>query len=314
MSTKFEALKAYAKTLPQKPGVYRYYDNEDIIIYVGKAKNLKNRVSSYFQDSKNHSTKTQRLVRQIRRIEYTVVNTEYDALLLENNLIKINQPKYNIMLKDGKSYPCILITKERFPRILFSRNIDPKLGEYFGPYTRLSIPKILLELIQKTFFIRNCKYNLSEENIEAKKYKVCMEYHINNCLGPCEGLQIEADYLTKIEQARNILKGNISDAKLFIKNLMQEAAEKFEFEKADLYKQKLELLKAYQRKSEVVNPKLGNLAVFTITSTDKKAFVNYLLVQNGYIVSSPNFEDVERLDEDDTILLSFAIRELYESR
>ncbi len=309
LSEKLIQLKAYAKSLPLEPGVYRYFDVEGNIIYVGKAKALRNRVGSYFQSLQQHNNKTKRLVASIDRIEYTVVNSEYDALLLENNLIKRYQPKYNISLKDGKSYPYILIINERFPRIIKTRTYDPTLGEYFGPYIKTNLPNIILALFQKIFFIRSCSYNLSEANIEAGKYKVCMDYHIQNCLGPCEALQSEEDYMDKVQQARNILKGEINEAKVFLKKLMDDASQNLEFEKAHLYQQKHQLLYSYQQKSEVVNPKLGDLVVFTISSTDKLAFVNHLLIKNGNIIGSENFEYKKRLDESDEEILLQAIAE-----
>lgn len=309
LTEKLIELKAYAKTLPLQPGVYRYFDKEGTIIYVGKAKELKKRVGSYFQSLQQHNNKTKRLVASIDKIEYTIVNSEYDALLLENNLIKRYQPKYNISLKDGKSYPHILITKERFPRILKTRDLKPELGEHFGPYIRTNLPNVILDLLQKIFFVRSCSYTLSEENVSSGKYKVCMDYHINNCLGPCASLQTEEDYLAKIEQARNILKGNINEAKVFLSGLMQDAAEKLDFEKAEIYKQKHNLLYSYQQKSEVVNPKLGNLMVFTVTSTEKLAFVNYLLIKNGNIIGTQNFEYKKAMDELDEEFVLQAIAE-----
>lgn len=293
--------------LPHQPGVYRYFDKEDELIYVGKAKDLKNRVSSYFQKSAQHSQKTLRLIYQIVRIEYTLVNTEFDALLLENSLIKKNQPKYNILLKDDKTYPYICILNERFPRIIQTKNLDQSKGTYFGPYASTRMVYTILELFQKLYSLRTCVFNLSKENIEAKKISVCLDYHIGNCLGPCEKLQSEEEYLVNIELAKNILKGNLTPAKEFLEAEMQKYAAELAFEKAQKVKEKFDSLQHFQAKSVVANPKLGELDVFTLISDDKEAFVNFLKVQNGTVTVTKTLEIKKKLDEEDITILQHAI-------
>ena len=223
--------KTQIPLLPQEPGIYKYFDKEKEIIYVGKAKNLKNRISSYFYNFARHDRKTKRLVQNIHSLEYTVVPTEYDALLLENTLIKQHQPKYNILLRDDKTYPYVCITYERFPRVITTRRIeDRRLGKMYGPYVNSKAMYALLDMFTQLFTIRTCKYNLSAENIAAQKYKVCLEYHIGNCKGPCEALQKEEDYQVEIDQIHHILKGNIAPAKAYFQTKMMEAAEKLAFE------------------------------------------------------------------------------------
>ena len=250
--------------LPEKPGIYKFFDADNTIIYVGKAKSLKKRVSSYFTKTNQNSRKTLRLVHEIKQIEFVIVSSEFDALLLENNLIKENQPKYNILLKDDKSFPSICITKERFPRIYSTRRIDLAKGEYFGPYTNVKAMNGVLDLIRKLHKIRTCKYNLSEQNINAKKFKVCLEYHIGNCLGPCEGLQSESDYLKDIDEARKILKGKIGVVSRSYKEKMQQSASELKFELAQSYKEKIERLEQFQSKTLIVNQKITNTDVFTM--------------------------------------------------
>src|SRR5690349_10899822 len=250
-----DALKEQVASLPDSPGIYRFYDREDILIYVGKAKSLKKRVSSYFNKQSTYNRKTEKLVSEIRKIEYTIAISEFDALLLENNFIKKNQPKYNILLKDDKTFPYLCILKERFPRIISTRKYIPKQGEYFGPYSSVVSMKSVLDLVRQLYSIRTCSLLLSDENIQERKFKVCLEFHIGNCKGPCEGLQDEKSYLDEIVQARNILKGNLSIVEDTFAIRMKEAAEKMEFEKAALYKHKLELLEKFQSKSLVVNRK-----------------------------------------------------------
>ncbi len=240
--TSDDKLKSILATLPDSPGVYRYYNEESVLIYVGKAKSLKKRVSSYFNKQAQYNRKTEKLVSEIRNIEFTLANTEFDALLLENNLIKQNQPKYNILLKDDKTFPFLCIIKERFPRIIATRKFIPKHGEYFGPYSSVVSMKNILELVRQLYSIRTCNLYLSEENIQQKKFKVCLEYHIGNCKGPCEGLQDEKSYLDDIAQARNILKGDLSVVEEAFATRMNEAAEKLEFETAEVFKQKIGLL------------------------------------------------------------------------
>jgi excinuclease ABC subunit C len=303
--------------LPNEPGVYRYFDEEKNVIYVGKAKNLKSRVSSYFYNYARHDRKTKRLVQSIYDMTYTVVPTEYDALLLENTLIKEFQPKFNILLRDDKTYPYICITNERFPRVITTRRIeDRNLGKMYGPYVNSKAMYALLEMFTQLYTLRTCKYNLSEENIAAQKYKICLEYHIGNCKGPCENLQTEDDYLSEIEQIHSILKGHIAPAKVFFEEKMQESAQKLAFEKAHQYKQKLEFLNNYQNKATVVNPSIKDLDVFSIQADAATAFVNYLKIINGTIIQSQTLEIKKKLEETDEEILLIAIvelRQLYES-
>lgn len=293
--------------LPDQPGVYRYYNQEGELIYVGKAKSLKKRVASYFGNSLGINRKTRRMVKEIERIEFTMVNSEFDALLLENNLIKKSQPKYNILLKDDKTYPYLLLTKESFPRIFATRRVIPSRGTYFGPFASVKGMNNVLELIRSLFTIRTCKLDLSPYKLREKKYKVCLEYHIGNCLGPCEGFQAEADYLNDIEQAKHILKGNLGVAKNHFKEAMQDAAEKLAFESAQRYKEKLDLLEKYQAKSLVISPSVNSLDAFSIVSDEKFAFVNYLRIKNGALILSKTVELKKRLDEEPSELLLTAI-------
>lgn len=302
--------KEILASIPSSPGIYRYYNKEDILIYVGKAKDLKKRVSSYFTKQSQYNRKTEKLVSEIERIEFTIANSEFDALLLENNFIKQNQPKYNILLKDDKTFPYLCILKERFPRIISTRKFIPKQGEYFGPYTSVVSMKAVLELVRQLYSIRTCSLLLSKENIEQKEFKVCLEFHIGNCKGPCEGLQEENSYLEEIGQARNILKGDLSVVENEFARRMNAAAETMEFEKAALYKHKLELLEKFQTKSLVVNPKLTNIDVVTITSTESEAFINYLKIKEGSIIFSKNLEVKKKLDETDEEILSLVVQEL----
>src|SRR6187402_1711205 len=248
-----DLLKEVVQRLPDSPGIYRYYNDVDELIYVGKAKNIKKRVTSYFNKNTGVNRKTLKLVSEIKRIEFTVANSEFDALLLENNFIKQNQPKYNILLKDDKTFPYLCILKERFPRIIYTRKYIPKQGEYFGPYSSVVSMKSVLELVRQLYSIRTCSLLLSQENIEQKKFKVCLEYHIGNCKGPCENLQQEKLYLDEIDQARNILKGSISIVYNYFINQMKLASENLEFERAQKYKEKLDTLERFQTKSLVVN-------------------------------------------------------------
>ena len=296
--------------LPEKPGVYKFLNTSKIIIYVGKAKNLKKRVSGYFTQSKLHNRKTYFLVNEICLIECVIVTSEFDALLLENNLIKENQPKYNILLKDDKSFPSICITNERFPTVCSTRKIDPKKGEYFGPYTSVRALDSVLDLVRKLNKIRTCKYNLSRRNIEQRKFKVCLEYHIGNCLGPCEGLQSEEDYLKEINCAKNILKGKIGIVQKFYKEQMNLAASDMKFELAQDLKMKLELTQKFQAKTLIVNRKISNVDVFTIVTDEKSAFINFLKIQNGSIIMSETVEIKKKLGEADEEVLRFAIFDL----
>ena len=296
--------------LPNQPGVYKFYNKEDKLIYVGKAKSLRKRVSSYFTKSHQLNRKTRKLISEIVGIAYTIANTEFDALLLENNLIKENQPKYNILLKDDKTFPYICIINERFPRIISTRKFDPTYGEYFGPFSSVAAMKNVLELIRKLYTIRTCKLNLTPKNIQQNKFKVCLEYHIGNCKGPCENLQTEQDYTQEIEQARNILKGNLGVVKTYFKEHMSTAASKLEFETAQLFKDKLGLLEKFQIKSTVVNPKLSELDVFSIVTEKQTAFVNYMQVNNGAITLAKTVEIKKKLDETNDEVLRLVAVEL----
>jgi excinuclease ABC subunit C len=293
--------------VPDEPGVYKYFNAQGTIIYVGKAKSLKKRVANYFTKTGQHNRKTARLVQEIAFIEITVVNTEFDALLLENGLIKENKPKYNILLKDDKTYPSILITKERFPKIYSTRNIDPNLGEYFGPFTSVKAMKSVIELVQKLFSIRTCNLALTSKNIERQKFKVCLEYHLGNCKGPCENLQTEEDYLEDIEAARQIIKGNVSKLKSSYKEKMQTAADMLSYESAQQYKDKLSLLERFQNKSTIVNPSLTNIDVVTIVQDQPYAYVNYLKIIDGTIKVSDTFEIRFKMDETTTEILEYVI-------
>ena len=294
-------------TLPDQPGVYKYYNESQELIYVGKAKSLKKRVSSYFVKNTGVNHKTRRMVREIRKIEITLVNSEFDALLLENNLIKKTQPKYNILLRDDKTYPYLLVTKENFPQIYPTRKMISGKGTYYGPFASVKAMNNVLELIRSLFTIRTCKLDLNPYKIAEQKYKVCLEYHIGNCLGPCEGLQGEPAYMKDIEQAKNILKGNLGVAKAYFKQYMQEAAEKYAFERAQYYKDKLDLLEKYQAKSMVVNPAIKDLDVFTIVTDEKIAYVNFLKIKNGSINITKTVELKKKLDETEVELLLTAI-------
>jgi excinuclease ABC subunit C len=304
--SKDEELKETVRNLPQEPGVYRYFDKNNEILYVGKAKNLKKRVSSYF--TKQHpDAKTQILVRQIARIEITVVRTENDALLLENNLIKSYQPPYNILLRDGKRYPYIAVTHEPFPRVLYTREVKSSSATYYGPFTNHRAIEALLELFKKIYTIRTCELSLAKKNIEAGKFKVCLEYHIKNCKGPCQGLQTEEEYLLEIEQIKNILSGKIGFAKTYFKEQMLKASENLEFEKAHKLKEKYKALEDYQSKSLITSPNISNLEVFTVSSDSEKAYLNYMMIENGCIVRTNNALIKKRLNESDEDILSFTI-------
>ncbi|KGE87927.1 MAG: excinuclease ABC subunit UvrC [Phaeodactylibacter xiamenensis] len=300
--------KAISDTIPRQPGVYRFIDEEDTILYVGKAKNLRNRVSSYFGQRKDRAHRTRVMVKNARRIEFTVVETEADALLLENTLIKKHQPRYNVMLRDDKSYSYICIKKERFPRVFITRRVVRDGSTYFGPYTSKGRLNIILELIKRLFPLRTCSYNLSAENIEAGKFKVCLEYHIKNCMGPCEALESEEAYNEKIDQVRNILKGNFGAVKQHFKGVMEQHAENLEFEKAQRIKEKLTAFEDYQAKSTVVSTTIRDVDVFSVASEEKEAFVNYIKVVNGAIIHTHTQELVKNLDDDDEAgLLQYAI-------
>jgi excinuclease ABC subunit C len=297
------------RNLPPAPGVYRYYNAADELIYVGKAKNLKNRVSSYFVKSSDKSRKTRQLVREIRRIEYTVVNSEFDALLLENNLIKQHQPRYNILLRDDKTYPYLCITNEPFPRLIPTRKRIEGRGTYFGPYASVKAMKTVLELVRHLYTIRTCKYALTPENIARKKFKVCLEYHIKNCKGPCEGLQTAADYDADMAQVVNILKGKLGVVRSYFREQMMEAAGRLAFEEAQVFKEKLEALEKFQSKSLVVNPDISDLDVVTITSDEKCAYLNYLHIEHGCIIQTKTVHLKKKLDESEADILATMIVE-----
>jgi excinuclease ABC subunit C len=307
-----DRLKEVVSRLPESPGVYRFYNDEEELIYVGKAKSIRKRVSSYFNKQAGVNQKTLRLVSEIRKIDYTVANTEFDALLLENNFIKQNQPKYNILLKDDKTFPYICILKERFPRIIYTRKYLPEQGEYFGPYSSVSAMKNVLDLVRKLYSIRTCSLLLSEVNIEQRKFKVCLEFHIGNCKGPCEALQDEASYLEEIHQARNILKGNISVVYQYFNDQMKVASGNLEFERAQYFKDKLDTLERFQTKSLVVNRAITDIDVVAISSKQEYAYVNYLQIKEGAIVFSKTVELKKKLDEPDEDLLSLAAVEFRE--
>ncbi|TNE79187.1 MAG: excinuclease ABC subunit UvrC [Bacteroidetes bacterium] len=304
-----DELKSVIKQLPDLPGVYKYYNAEDEIIYIGKAKNLKKRVSSYFT-KKHDSRKTALMVSKIQRLEFTIVESEVDALLLENSLIKEFQPRYNINLKDDKTYPFIRLTKERFPKIFPTRQPVKDGSEYFGPYASGRMMHTILDMIRQLYPLRNCNLNLSDANIKAGKFKVCLEYHIGNCKGPCEGLQSEADYMESLEQVRRILKGNIGEAVQHLKHLMQAEAAELRYEQAALYKQKLDMLENYQSKSTVVSQTIHDVDVFSIAADERYAFVNFMKVANGMIIQTQTVELKKQLDESKEELLAYAIVEM----
>lgn len=301
-----ENVKLKLASLPETPGVYQYYNKNGDLLYVGKAKNLKRRVNSYF--NKTHDSKRLRvLVSNIDNIETINVNSEYDALLLENNLIKEHQPRYNILLKDDKTYPWICIKNERFPRLFSTRNVIKDGSEYYGPYSSVKMMKILLGLIKELYQIRTCSYDLSEKNIEHDKYKVCLEYHIGNCQGPCEGFQSEEDYNAQINGIRSIIKGEFSEAKNYLNDKMLHYASQLEFEKAQMIKDKLETLHKYQARTTIVSPTITNVDVFSITSDAEYAYINFIKIHHGAIVQSHTEEWKKKLEESDEDLLQRAI-------
>ena len=306
-----EYLMQIVRRLPEKPGSYQYYDRNGDIIYVGKAKNLRNRVSSYFHTEVDRF-KTKVLVSKIWDISYTVVNTEEDALLLENNLIKKYNPRYNVLLKDGKTYPSICVTNELFPRIFKTRNINKKWGTYYGPYSHQGSMNAILELIKSLYHPRTCKLPITEEGIKKGKYNVCLDYHIKNCGGPCIGKQSIQEYQKNIQQAREILKGNTRKILREMKEEMQALAEELRFEEAEMIKRKYELISLYAAKSEVVSHVVDNIDVLSITSDEKTAYINYIHVNNGSINQSFTFEYRKKLDEKDEDLLALGIVEIRE--
>lgn len=304
-----EDFKLLQPLIPEQPGIYKFLDEKGEIIYVGKAKSLLKRTTSYFTDSKGHSFKTLTMVKHAARLEYMVVETEHDALLLESTLIKKNQPRYNVNLKDGKSYTFICIKKEKFPRVFFTRRVFRDGSEYFGPYTSKYKAEIILEFIKSIFPLRNCTLNLNPENIENKKFKVCLEYHIKNCLGPCEGFESEEEYKAKIKQIKNILNGNFGEAKIYLKDQMQISAEALDFETAQTHKIRLDAFEDYQSKSMVVHPSIGDVDVFSMEIDQKEATVNYLRIIKGHLINSHTFELEKNLDQDPETLLAYAVLE-----
>ena len=306
-------LKSIVSSLPEKPGTYQFYDSEHTIIYVGKAKNLKNRVSSYFHKEVDRF-KTKVLVSKIHDITYTVVNTEEDALLIENQLIKQYKPKYNVLLKDGKTYPSICVTNEYFPRIFKTRTINKHYGTFYGPYSHIGSMNAILEIIKKVYKPRTCRYPITKEGIEQGKYKPCLEYHIHNCGAPCINKQSYEDYQEAIKQAREILKGNTRNVQQMLRLKMQKYAEELKFEDAELCKQRYLALENFAAKSEIVNYTITDVDVFTIVDDDtrKNAFVNYIHVKNGAINQSFTYEYKRKLDETDEELLNVAILEIRE--
>ncbi|MCC6287619.1 MAG: excinuclease ABC subunit C [Chitinophagaceae bacterium] len=304
-----EAFQQIAHTIPVEPGIYKYFNANNELLYVGKAKSLRKRVSSYFNKTFTNY-KTHELVQRINRIEFTIVNSEQDAFLLENNLIKQFQPKFNINLKDDKSYPYIIIKKEPFPRIFLTRRKVNDGSEYLGPFTSVGKVRELIDFIRQNIPLRTCKLNLTRQNIEKGKFKVCLEYHLGNCKGPCEGLQSEEDYREGLKQIRNILKGNLAPVIAAFKEDMKKLAEAMEFEKAEILKKKIEHLQQYQAKSTIINNKLGNLDVFSIIQEGDTAYVNYLMVQNGTIVQTHTLTLEKKLEESTKDILEFAVAQI----
>jgi len=311
-----EDYKQIADAIPKQPGVYRFIDGDDTIIYVGKAKKLRNRVASYFGERKHQAYKTRTMVKNARRLEFTVVETEADALLLENTLIKKFQPRYNVMLKDAKSYTYLCIKNERFPRVFFTRRVVKDGSKYYGPYTSKWKTSQIFEIIKNLFPLRTCKFNLSETNIEARKFKVCLEYHLQNCKGPCAGHESEEDYNDKIHQIKNILNGNFKSVKEFIKSEMSRYAQELQFEHAESMKEKLGLFEEYQAKSTVVSQIIRDVDVFSIDADEEWAYVNYMKVVNGALINTDTIELKMNLDSDPEELLEYTIpqvREKYNS-
>ena len=304
-----DALKLHVQALPSQPGVYQFYDSQERIIYVGKAKNLKNRVSSYFRKQVD-SKKTQKLVKNISLIKHIVVPTESDALILENTLIKEHQPRYNILLRDDKTYPWICIKKEAFPRVFTTRKIQKDGSEYFGPFTNFKTVRLLMNLIQEVYPLRNCSYDLRPKSIETKNYKVCLEYHIGNCLGACVGEQSESDYDHQILEIRALLRGNFSEAIRGFQKKMSIAADRLDFEEAQKQKSKIEILTNYQSKSAVVSATISNVDVCSVVSDEQTAYVNYLHVAYGSIVRFHNMEIKKKLEESDEDVLRVVVVEL----
>jgi excinuclease ABC subunit C len=309
---KTEYIHNIVRNLPDNPGVYQYYDDEGKIIYVGKAKNLKKRVSSYFNKDQYENGKTKILVKKIVDIKFIIVDTELDALLLENNLIKKYQPRYNVLLKDDKTYPWICIKNERFPRVFSTRYLVKDGSNYFGPYASGKVMNTVLELIRQLFKLRNCNLSLTEANIKSNKFKVCLEYHIGNCKAPCVGKETEQEYNETIANIKEIAKGNINTVTRELKGQLQKFVEKLEFEKAHIIKEKIDALEKFQTKSTVVSPTITNVDVFSVVTDEKSGYVNFLKVVNGSIIQAHTIEFKKKLDESPEELLTLAIAELRE--
>jgi excinuclease ABC subunit C len=303
-------LSALSKSLPGHPGVYQFYDKQGTVIYIGKAKNLKKRVSSYFNRKKFDSYKVKILVERIADVKWILVESESDALLLENTLIKKHQPRYNILLKDDKTFPWICIKNETFPRVFSTRTVINDGSKYFGPFTSAYAVKVLLTLIRQIYQLRSCKLALTQENILSGKFKVCLEYHIGNCKAPCVGLQSSEDYERSIEQIRQIIKGNLHEVITYLKKEMEQKAAAFQFEEAMLFKEKIEILSRYQSKSTIVNSSIHDVEVYSIVSDEKEAFVNFLRVVKGAVIQAHTVEIKKKLDEEDRDLLSYAIADI----
>ena len=304
-----EYLTLLVRSFPQKPGVYQFFDEKQKLLYVGKAKNLKKRVQSYF-NREHKNNKLALLVKKICDIKHIVVESESDAMLLENNLIKKHQPRYNVQLRDDKSFPWICVKNERFPRVFYTRNVVKDGSVYFGPYTSVRMVKTLLDLIKQLYPLRTCNYNLSQENIDAQKYKACLEYHIGNCKGPCEGMQDEKEYNEAIKEIKDILKGNIRNVTDYLSKMMNRFAQNEEFEKAHQVKEKIEILDKYQSKSTIVNPSINDVDVFSLLNYEKSAYVNFLKVVNGAIIQAHTMEIRKKLDEPEEDLLTIAVTDI----
>ena len=307
-----EQYRSIQHTVPTAPGVYRFISATGVILYVGKAKSLRNRLSSYFSERRDMLAKTKAMVRTAVKFEYTIVNSEQDALLLECTLIKEYQPKYNVMLKDGKTYPYFCIKNEPFPRVFVTRRVIKDGSLYFGPYTALQQVYVIRDLIKQLFPLRTCPYVLSQENIERKKVKLCLEYHIKNCLGPCQALESKSEYDEKITQIKNILKGNFGSVRQYLKQEMLQFAEQLEFERAELVRQNLQALEDYQGKSTVVSTTISDVDVFSIATDEQFAYVNFLRVSNGAVISAYTQELTKNLDDEPENLLLYAILALRE--
>ncbi|UCG28893.1 MAG: excinuclease ABC subunit C [Bacteroidales bacterium] len=301
-------LKLIVSVLPENPGVYQFLDKDGTVIYIGKAKNLRKRMMTYL--GKTQTGRTKVLVSKIHDIQHIIVNSESDALLLENNLIKKYQPRYNIQLKDDKSFPLICIKNEAFPRVFYTRNLIDDGSQYYGPYTSVVMVKTLLDMIRQLYPLRNCKYKLIPENIRLKKFKLCLEYHMGKCKGPCEGLQTEAEYNGNIDQIREIIRGNIGNVFTYMKGLMQKYATEYRYEEANYIKEKIKILERYQSKSTIVSSTIRDVDVFSITDDAGYAFVNFLKVVNGAIIQAHTLEIKKRLEEDRNELLPMAITEI----